>query len=981
MSETLRAKVVAWIEENRAQLLDVASLWLAALLGEWLLMSSELPPRAIACALLIADAVPASSRLVGRRPARDFLRNLPYYAAVALATAALWHFAFQLPAASLGFVPLWLALNWLHRVALPRLWPRLEAFDIRHPASLARGTLLETCALGAGFYLASSFVPGFWPNRSFPAVAWLAWPAVRRLSFRLRLPGSPGAEWLRLVLDYLCFSAAVGGALVVWGSPLSRPYAVAFFWCFVGVAAARCAWAMVAASQPKPGSEAARWIVIAVAGFWLLRDYATFNLKGAGDAHWYGMMLADMLAQVHLGVFPVWMGQSITQFNGAIYPLRIAPGFHYLGALLDALTFRSLGVLAVQNLLLTLVGVGSVFCCYFGLAFLIPNRRWVATGLAIVFLACPGILGMIYKNDLFMSWVTVPWVVLTWYTTIQSFRDGGRLRTMVILGVALGLCWWGHSPIALWTTLIAAAIQVARMAIARPPWSGWLASGVGAATFLVVAAYPIGSVLLFPPEAGLRVDAFQQATGSSIAYFVRQVFPSTLLPLSPGAHELSDLQLGYTIWALLGFCLWNFRRAPVVSAGASFAAALFLLFLLTPIPQLNAVLWNAVPQFVRNATSNWAMNRLYLPLACAIVFGAAGMVSAGILEDRRRQEIFLLLAALGCAWSISEASKFHRTPYDPTLPASDAADMMRPENAVLTRFAYFIFPQPPDAFTHGTTDPAMETLLRSTDTLQPIASNYEAAKATARLDASGAFVPPVPGTANFAQLDKRFRIERGRSYLLDFSFPQGSATRGVIEIAGRTFHREYALPEYGGSKAFGAGGDHRSLVPLSTSSPTPVDLTLRYFPESAQPADPVIRVRFLEYDPSALPIRLESLIPYRVLVKSPAAAWLETPRMHQVGYIAMANGHRGSATTTASTRASSRPARSSTPGSSGPLMFIRGRYGHGGRKGYDREWRADPKLSGGGELIDQGVHLIDLAAGSSGTSRRSRGTPPPTSGT
>jgi predicted dehydrogenase len=45
----------------------------------------------------------------------------------------------------------------------------------------------------------------------------------------------------------------------------------------------------------------------------------------------------------------------------------------------------------------------------------------------------------------------------------------------------------------------------------------------------------------------------------------------------------------------------------------------------------------------------------------------------------------------------------------------------------------------------------------------------------------------------------------------------------------------------------------------------------------------------------------------------------------------------------------------------GPLMFLRARYGHGGRHGYEREWRANPELSGGGELIDQGVHLIDLA--------------------
>ncbi len=47
-------------------------------------------------------------------------------------------------------------------------------------------------------------------------------------------------------------------------------------------------------------------------------------------------------------------------------------------------------------------------------------------------------------------------------------------------------------------------------------------------------------------------------------------------------------------------------------------------------------------------------------------------------------------------------------------------------------------------------------------------------------------------------------------------------------------------------------------------------------------------------------------------------------------------------------------------GEIGEILYFRARYGHGGRIGYEKEWRADPAISGGGELIDQGVHLIDL---------------------
>ena len=47
-------------------------------------------------------------------------------------------------------------------------------------------------------------------------------------------------------------------------------------------------------------------------------------------------------------------------------------------------------------------------------------------------------------------------------------------------------------------------------------------------------------------------------------------------------------------------------------------------------------------------------------------------------------------------------------------------------------------------------------------------------------------------------------------------------------------------------------------------------------------------------------------------------------------------------------------------GTIGRLLFIRGRYGHGGRVGLEKEWRAQKDIAGGGELLDQGTHLIDL---------------------
>lgn len=47
-------------------------------------------------------------------------------------------------------------------------------------------------------------------------------------------------------------------------------------------------------------------------------------------------------------------------------------------------------------------------------------------------------------------------------------------------------------------------------------------------------------------------------------------------------------------------------------------------------------------------------------------------------------------------------------------------------------------------------------------------------------------------------------------------------------------------------------------------------------------------------------------------------------------------------------------------GKIGGITFIRSVYGICGRSGYESEWRADPAQAAGGQLIEQGTHLIDL---------------------
>ena len=47
-------------------------------------------------------------------------------------------------------------------------------------------------------------------------------------------------------------------------------------------------------------------------------------------------------------------------------------------------------------------------------------------------------------------------------------------------------------------------------------------------------------------------------------------------------------------------------------------------------------------------------------------------------------------------------------------------------------------------------------------------------------------------------------------------------------------------------------------------------------------------------------------------------------------------------------------------GSMGKVIALRGLYGKSGGKNFSESWRNDIQLSGGGILLDQGIHMLDL---------------------
>lgn len=634
-------------------------------------------------------------------------------------------------------------------------------------------------------------------------------------------------------------------------------------------------------------NEAARLGLLAAVAAWLLHPFATSRMYGAGDALWYEHMLADFVIQLRHGIFPIFVGQTEYAFNGAVYPLRVCPMYQHLAGLLDLLTGRTLGFIALQHLTVIVCGVFGIYASYFTLCKMAPGRRWSAAALAILYLSCPGILGAIYTQDLYMTWMTVPLAPLAVYGIVRTFRQDD-MASQVWLAAPLAALWWAHTPIALWFTFIAAISQLVRLACVRHSLNPFKRAILGALIFTVLAQYPFVSVAEIRAPGATNSVVGTLDRPEKLMGFVRGVFPAVLKPLSDHARQLSDIQLGYALWLVLAGSLAASLTTRRRDLRLLLAGAGFLLLLVLPVPWVTAFLWNHIPAAVVRITYYWPMQRFYLIVAALLA--AAGQIAFTTFEARKWQAsaAFAGIIAAACCWSLWESRQFVHAASERTATAAASARLQRPENMLLMDHAYGLFAKVPAYFTNGVVDPRSQARLISTVSGTPLPVT------PGRIIQSGQLIGTIDANPGIVDFSPTLHIAAGRRYELEFSFAREDAV-GILQLIGRSLFREYSLPSSGEALAFGSAPGNSKQIDLWTSDHSGEDVQIRFIPTlpGANPTEYKAfgSYKLCEVDSGTEPTTVQSLTPFTAEVRTHSGVLLETPRVFMPGYHATVDGH------------------------------------------------------------------------------------------
>ena len=322
----------------------------------------------------------------------------------------------------------------------------------------------------------------------------------------------PARGWLWIGLEF----AAVIGVLVGFTRALPFPVSAGqISYAGVCLSLAMAGWrGWVQWRSHREGgtwTEPVRVLAVGSAPLVALLPLFSDRLLGGTDARWYAYMLRDFIDEFRAGVFPVFIGQGEFAWNGGVHPFRSAPVYMHLAGLWDLLTGRTLNAPALQHLTALTAGLGGALGFYAAAAALLPMRRWIAAGWAVLYAVAPVWLGVLYCADAYMTFIAMAVLPAVLYGNARSLL-GPDGRGYGWLAAGLGAVWMCHPPSAMMAMLLTVLLQGGSLLLGPVSSARWRAASAGAGLFGGMSLYYFAGMGELPRAPGMeRADGLQVA--------------------------------------------------------------------------------------------------------------------------------------------------------------------------------------------------------------------------------------------------------------------------------------------------------------------------------------------------------------------------------------------------------------------------------------------------------------------------------------
>jgi hypothetical protein len=653
-------------------------------------------------------------------------------------------------------------------------------------------------------------------------------------------------------------------------------------------------------------------LLVAVALF-AARPFLGVDKVGAGDAYHYALQLEDVRTQAHAGVFPVLVGQSRFGFNGNVHTLRTAPLFVHLGLVLDRLTDGRLESYALEHAIALLATLGCAAAMWFVLLARGVTGPALAAGGAALYATGAAVLGSLLGGEMYATFVAAPWIPVVLLGLGRWVERGPAGSGSALTLAALALVWYAHPPTGAVLTPVVVIAWLTRVWIEPRRGRMLAATALALLVWLVLCAY------LFVSVGSMRLGYFarEQDTGvANVLSGLPQLWPALLGFIREHHRSVADVHPGWPVLALAAVGGVLLRARPARAAWPAWALAAYVLALL-PGPS-SRLIWHLVPDRVIAFVNPWPHQRMMPIVAALAVMWGTGSLSGWIGANRRRLGFAAAALAAGVVWNLAELRELR--PY-----VQPGERRILPANVVLTRSSYLLFNARPEYFSDSPAEPVAETRLLD-ESLHPLLTDAEflfraaaehpvlpaESRPTDSRPATGARSTEDPrrrAEASLAIADsggsasdeiapgepsaivsgwlpvgawREFPLREGWGCALEFRFTRPEAV-GEITLTSGPMVRVFSLPKSGDRLAFGSGqaASHTLLIPAPDHDGRTLGIT------STVP-DVSVRLRF--YQDEELPIRILSLIPFTVRVRSPKSGYVETPKMALPGYEAAVDG-------------------------------------------------------------------------------------------